>query len=104
MMRMPAVWELGSHRREAVGTEDRQELQLTFGVELADLFEQQRAAASGADRSPCRAGSEGNGFSGMPEQLGSAQRGRNSSTMEGDERTAGTRAVGVNGAGDELLA
>ncbi len=84
--------------------EQPQQLGLQRQRQVADFVEEERAPLGRRDlagRIPHRAGE---GALEMAEQLALQQLGREAGTGDGDERSGGARAVGVDGAGEDSLA
>src|SRR5262249_25559651 len=84
--------------------QDAQELYLHLGADLADLVEEESAAARLFEEAALHAGRAGEGAALVTEKFALEDRLGESRAVDRDERLVRPRALGVDGAGDELLA
>lgn len=84
--------------------QNAQQLGLQHGVHLTDLVQQQRASVRCLELADATRHSAGKRTALITEELSLKQRLRDARAVDGDERTAGGRALLVDGARDQLLA
>ena len=93
-----------AERQDFARLEEAQQLGLEVEAELADLVEEQRALARGADDAGVVAVGAGEGAAAVAEQLAFEHLARDGGAVERDERAVGAIGVRVDGAREDLLA
>ena len=95
---------LAADRAHLAVLQDAQELGLHAERHLADLVEEERAAVGHVEETRARRRGPGEGAAHVAEERGLEQRLGDARAVLADEGAPAARPVGVDGAGDELLA
>ena len=93
-----------AERRDLARLEEAEELRLEVESELADLVEEERAVAGGANEAGVVAVGAGEGAAAVAEQLAFEQVARDGGAVEGDEGFLGAVGEVVDRAGEDFLA
>jgi len=97
-------WRAVAERTDFARLEEAQQFGLQFEAELADLVEEERAAARRADDAGTVAVGAGERAAPVAEQLALQHLAGDGGAVEGDERSVGAIGVVVDGSRDDFLA